>query len=156
VHALIGHRNLEPIRGAPHQRLCQRVALFAIELAHATNMRREMAFLHERANNRLLQRRRLAIDEIARAHESLQQRARYHGVADAQTREERLVERADVDHLLGVVEPLQRCERRSRIAELTGVVVLDDERAVASCPRQQLQASRHGQRQRRSEIDARA
>ena len=30
VHALIGHRNVEPFRCAPHQRLRQRVALFAI------------------------------------------------------------------------------------------------------------------------------
>jgi hypothetical protein len=30
VHALIGHRNFEPIRCAPHQCLRQRVALVAI------------------------------------------------------------------------------------------------------------------------------
>jgi hypothetical protein len=35
----------------------------------------------------LLQRRRLAIHEVAYAYESLQQRARHHGVANAQTRE---------------------------------------------------------------------
>ena len=55
-------------------------------MANATNVRSEMALLHELGNDRLLQRRRLAIDEIARAYKSLQQRARHHGVADAQTR----------------------------------------------------------------------
>src|ERR1700681_2220438 len=83
VHALIGHRNVEPIRCATHQRLRQRVALFAIELAHATNVRSEIALLHELGNDRLLQRRRLAVDEIARAYESLEQRARHHRVTDA-------------------------------------------------------------------------
>ena len=83
VHALIGHRKVEPIRGATHQRLRQRVALFAIELPHAANVRSKMALLHELGNDCLLQRRRLAIDEIARADRGLQQRARHHRVADA-------------------------------------------------------------------------
>ena len=67
-----------------------------------------MALLHKLANNRLLQRRRLAIDEIARADKGLQQRARHHRVAEAQTGKQRFVERADVDRLLGVIESLQR------------------------------------------------
>src|SRR5882757_8949325 len=86
MHALIGDRNVEPTRRATYQRLRQRVALFAIELAHAANVRSEMALLHELGNHRLLQRRRLAIDQIARADKSPQQRARHHGVTDAQTR----------------------------------------------------------------------
>ena len=82
MHALIGHRDLEPIDGTPRQDLHERVALLAILLAHTTNMRCEMALLHELANDRLLQRRRLAIHEIARAYKSLQPRARHYGVAD--------------------------------------------------------------------------
>src|SRR5580704_6884043 len=35
VHALIGHRNVEPIRCATHQCVRQRVALLAIKLTHA-------------------------------------------------------------------------------------------------------------------------
>ena len=83
VHALIGHRNVEPIRGATHQCLRQGVALFAILLAHTANVRSEMALLHELGNDRLLQRRRLAIDEIARADKSLEQGVRHHGVTAA-------------------------------------------------------------------------
>jgi len=30
VHALIGHRDVEPVRGAPHQRLRQRAARVAV------------------------------------------------------------------------------------------------------------------------------
>src|SRR5262249_17875573 len=86
-------------------------------------MRSKVALLHELRNDGLLQRRGLAVDQIARADESLPQGPRHHGVADKQ----RLVERADVDHLLGIIEALQRCQRRTRIAELAGVIILDDE-----------------------------
>jgi hypothetical protein len=72
MHALIGPNNVEPIRPATHQRLRQRVALLAIQFAHATNVRSEMALLHELGNNDLLQRRGLSIDEIACTYESLQ------------------------------------------------------------------------------------
>ena len=46
-----------------------------------------MALLHELGNDDLLLRRTLAIQEVAYAYESLQQGARHHGVANAQTRE---------------------------------------------------------------------
>jgi hypothetical protein len=66
-----------------------------------------MALLHELGNDCLLQRRRLAIDEIARTDKGLQQRARHHRIAEAPTGKQRFVERADVDHLLRVIEPLR-------------------------------------------------
>jgi hypothetical protein len=134
MHAQIGHRDIEPIRSTAHQCLGQRVALLTIELPHATNVGGEMTLLHEFGDDRLLQCRWLSIDEVAGAHKGAQQRVRHHGVADAQAWEQSLVECANVNHLLAVIQPLERCKRRSGIAELAGVVVLDDERSASVRP----------------------
>ena len=86
VHALIGQRHLEPAGGAARQCLRQRIALLAIELADAADVRGEMALLHELGNDNLLQRRGLPVDQIARADEGGQQGPWHHGIADAQAR----------------------------------------------------------------------
>src|ERR1700741_4820542 len=61
MHALIGQRHVELARRAARQRLGQRIALLAIELAHAADMRGEMALLHELGCDDLLHRRGLAV-----------------------------------------------------------------------------------------------
>ncbi len=146
MHALIGQRHIEPARGAACERLGERIALLAIEQAHAADMRGKIALLHELRNDGLLQRRGLAVDQIARADESVHQGSRHHGVADAQARKQRLVERTDIDHLLGIIEALQGSQRRAGIAKLAGVIILEDEGAALPRPRQQLQAPRHRHR----------
>jgi hypothetical protein len=55
--------------------------------------------------------------QAARADENLSQGPGTSGVADAQARKQRLFERADIDHLLAIIEALQRRQRRTRIAK---------------------------------------
>ena len=95
-----------------------------------------MALLHELGNDNLLQRRGLPVDQITRADEGGEQGPWHHGITDAQARKQRLVERADIDHPLGIIEALQRRQRRTGIAELAGVIVLDDEGTALARPRQ--------------------
>jgi hypothetical protein len=76
-----------------------------------------VALLHERRNDCLLQRRGLA---VVSGSAPMKTRRKVRGtsrIADAQARKQRLVGRADVDHLLGIIEPLQRQQRRTRIAK---------------------------------------
>src|SRR5258707_11485739 len=127
VHAVIRHIGADMTAGVPRQRPGERVALLPVHEPHAADMRGEITLAHELRDHRLVQARRLAVDQVARRDISLQQRLGHHGVADAQTREQRLVEGADIDHALVLVQALQRGERPAGVAELAGVVVLDDE-----------------------------
>ena len=109
-----------------------------------------MAFAEEVQHDRLGQGRRLAVHQLAGVGQGPGQRLGRHHVAHAQARKERLVEGADIDHPLAAIEALQRFQRRAGIAELRGVVVLDDPGAGRPRPGQQLHppAHREGHAQR--------
>ncbi len=76
-----------------------------------------MALLHELRNDCLLQRRGLAVVSGSAPMKTRRNVRGTRGIADAQARKRRLVERANVDHLLGIIEALQRRQRRTRIAK---------------------------------------
>jgi hypothetical protein len=88
-----------------------------------------MALGDELGQHLLLQRRRLAVHQVARGHEAGQQPLGYGEVARAQAGKQCLVERADIERALPGIETLQRRERPAAVAELAGIVVLDDPRA---------------------------
>ena len=69
MHALIRHIDIEMIRRAAGQRCGQRIALLAIERAHAADVGGEMAFAQEFRCDGLIKARRLPVDQVARADE---------------------------------------------------------------------------------------
>jgi hypothetical protein len=145
VHALVGDRHRQ-LPGAVAQQGCrERVALFAVELAHAPDVRCEVPLLHERGDDRGGGGRRLPVEQVAGGEERRNQGVRHHGVTEPQAGEQRLVERADVDDALLRVEALEGGERRAPVAELARIVVLDDECAAVARPAEQRQAPRHRQ-----------
>lgn len=77
--------------------------------------------------------------------EALDQRRRDHQVAQAQRREGDLAEGPDVEHPALSVQRGQRRQRRTAVAILAVVVVLDDPTVGALGPLQQLQAPRQRQ-----------
>src|SRR5215471_4006851 len=145
MHPLIRHVDLEQPCRLPDQRGCERITLLAVHLTHATNMGREMPLLHELRENGLVQGWWLSIHEITSCGKCGKHGTRHNRVTEPQTRKQRLVEGADVDDTLVLIQPLQRSQRRAGVAELAGVVVLHYERAALARPRQQLQAPRHRQ-----------
>ena len=74
------------------------------------------------------------------------QRPRRHQEPDAQRRQQRLGEGADVDHAAVAVEALQRLDGLVGPAVLAVVVVLDDHRVVLDRPAQERGPARHRQR----------
>ncbi|SST10931.1 Uncharacterised protein [Acinetobacter baumannii] len=77
--------------------------------------------------------------------EALDQRRRDHQVAQAQRREGDLAEGPDVEHPALSVQRGQRRQRRTAVAILAVVVVLDDPTVGALGPLQELQAPRQRQ-----------
>ena len=130
MHALVGHHDVQVIRRSARQGSCQRIPLLAIKLANSTDVTGKMALLHELGHNGLVQRRRLPVHQIASTGVRRQQHVWHHGVTNAQSRKEGLVERPDINYALVIIEPLKRRERRTRVSEFARVVVLDDERAA--------------------------
>ena len=115
-------------------------------------MRCEGSFFHEGRNDGLRQGRWLSIHQIAGGNERAQQRPRDHGIAHPQTRKERLVEGADIDDTLTLVEPLQRGQWPPAIAKLAGIVVFHDPCILLSRPREQFEATRHREHNTRREL----
>ena len=83
-------------------------------------------------------------------HHLLEQRRGGDDVADPQPRKEHLRERADVDHLAGAIEGLQRRDRRAFVAQLAVVVVLEDRHLVLVGEREQRPPARVAHDRRRS------
>jgi hypothetical protein len=65
--------------------------------------------------------------------------------AEPQAGEEHLVEGADINHALGLVEALQGSERPAGVAVFAVVIVLDDPAARLARPGEQLEPPRHRQ-----------
>ena len=141
-----GGSGVEPGAAVRLQRLDERVALGAVGEPAAADVGGEVAALHERQHHGLGQRRRLAVEQHPRPQQRRRQRRGRDQVAQPQAREERLVERADVEHALPAIQALQGGERRAGVAELRGVVVLDDPGARATRPGQQFKPPRHRER----------
>ena len=93
-------------------------------------MRHEVSFRDELGQHRLLQQLPFAIQLGAGGRETFRERLRCNQITDPQPREQRLAEAADIDHLPGRIETLQRRERPAAVAEFAVVVVLDDPAAV--------------------------
>ena len=71
-------------------------------------------------------------------------------VADTNRWEERLAERAEVDHAATLVQPLQRRQRAAVIPELAVVIVLEDPGLARGGPPKQFKPARerHGHAER--------
>ena len=68
---------------------------------------------------------------------------RDHGVTEPQARKERLVERADIDDALALIETLKRGQRPAAVAEFAGIVVLHDPCVLLPRPGEQFEAAGH-------------
>ena len=110
-----------------------------IEPAHALQMRGEIALLDEVVDRRLQDQRRELAGDRDRLVEGHRQFARHDQIADAQRRDQRLAEAADVDDAVGVIEAAQRRHRAAAEAVLAVIIVLDDPGAVALGDVEQLQ-----------------
>ena len=74
------------------------------------------------------------------------------GVTDPQARKERLVERADIDDALALIEPLKRGKRPAAVPEFAGIVVLDDPCILFPCPGEKFKATGHREHDARREL----
>lgn len=92
----------------------QRVEALRVQRAHAANVAREVAFVHEVGEHGLHDTRRLPVHEFSRVHEGFHEIGREHEIAEPQRGEEDLAEGARVEHVLARVDALQRRERAAR------------------------------------------
>src|SRR5215475_6974872 len=118
------------------------VALVSVLQAHSADMCREMSLLNKVRNHCLGQARRLPVQEIACSDECFEQHGRHNGVPKSQAGKKRLVQGADIDHALALVEALERCELPPTITKFAGIVVLDNPRLRLAGPTQKLEAPR--------------
>ncbi len=94
----------------------------------------------------------VAVGELARREQRVTQRRGRDQVPDAQARQQRLREGADVDHAAVAVEGLQGLQRTTGAAELAVLVVLDHRRAVRRGVRQEGPAPGQPQRHPEGEL----
>src|SRR5262249_14634512 len=82
------------------QRLHQRRAPLAIELAHASDMAAEIALLQEGGDGRLDERRGRWLQQVGDGGTALDEAGRDHEIADAQPGRQHLAEAADEEYAL--------------------------------------------------------
>ena len=97
-----------------------------IEAAHAAEVGGEEALADEVGERRLEEERRILSGDADRRLEALDELRRDDDVGDAERREHRLRQRADIDDAAAVVQALHRRDRMPAEAILAVVVVLDD------------------------------
>ena len=145
-----GRPQPERAPAVPRGRGGERLQALAVRHAHAPQVAREVALADEVGQHRLVEHRRMLVGGGAGRHQPVLQVGRHDQEAQAQRREQRLAEAADVDHAAVDVEPVQARHRPRAVAELAVVVVLDHPGARAARPAQQgqppRQAHRHAQR----------
>ena len=130
-------------------RVVKGLVALAIDVAHAAQMRGEMALLDEGREHRLDARRHALQEGAGYPLEDRHQRFRGKIEAEPQRREHRLREGADIDHALGMVGALQRRQRPPVIAELAVIIVLDDPGVTLVGGAEQVDAAPAGSSRRR-------
>ena len=107
MHTLLGSLNGHIGTDTTREFCYQKIALIAIQQAHATDVRRKIALAHKLSDEHLMKGGRLPIHQITGANESLNQRRWRDYVAHSQAGEENLVERPHIDHPLVLIETFQ-------------------------------------------------
>jgi ABC-type Fe2+-enterobactin transport system substrate-binding protein len=108
VHALIRHVDGEHVAARPHKFTSKRITLTSILLAHAPDVGSKMSSGHKLSDDRLMETWRMAVEKVTRIGERLKARPRHDHVPKPQAGKECLVQRADVDDVPGIIEPLER------------------------------------------------
>ncbi len=123
-------------------RIDQQLPPLAVERPHAAHVRGQIAVHDELGQHGLLHQLPFAIKLGDARAKRIDELFRHDHVAHPQARKQHLPETADVDHLPGFVESLQRRERPAAVAEFAVVVVLDDPDVVLAREFEQRAAAR--------------
>ncbi|MNF99770.1 hypothetical protein D3C84_826850 [compost metagenome] len=120
----------------------RRFPAFAVELAHALDMAREMPLGHKRGDDGLGQFRTTAEKGLADVFEAFDLRWRHHQVRKADPRKQHLAERAGVEHPSITVQAFQRGQGTADVAVFAVVIVLDNPGLLPAGPLKQFQSAR--------------
>jgi hypothetical protein len=134
--------DLQQARQLLSRRIDKRVLPGLVKTPHPSQVRGEVPLRDERRKGRLRHDPRMVVQRPPRPCKRLHQIVRHDEVADPQTREQHLREGAQIDRPAAVIEAPQGRQRRSGIAVLAVVIVLDDPGVRRPCPVEQSQAAR--------------
>src|SRR6476661_3523071 len=139
VQAGSGALELEKAADSLAKEIGKRAAPFAVNTSHPPDVASEVTLLEKIGERGLIEPRRTEAGDQRLLAECVDNRRWNDDVSEPQRRKEDLAEGADVDHASGTIETAERGQRRSLVAKLAVVIVLENPSISFFRPLQQLQ-----------------